>query len=93
MGRRFSLTLQATRGKLSELSATIGGRLVLGGDALEPRTYCTDQLPDEPVEVRVIATGVVGARYAIAAALPSKEQGFVRRYTLTAPVQSVAFRV
>lgn len=93
MGRRFSLTLQATRGKLLDFSATIGGRLVLSGDALKTRTYSTDELPEEPVEVRVFATGVVGARYTIAAALPGKEEGFVQRYVLTAPVQSVAFRV
>lgn len=93
MGRRFSLTLHATKGKMLEFAATIGGRVVISGDGSRAWTYSTDELPNEPVEVRVFATGVAGAEYAIAGALPGIEQGFVWRHTLSATVQSVAFQV
>ncbi|MEZ4300073.1 MAG: hypothetical protein R3B70_34315 [Polyangiaceae bacterium] len=93
MARRFSLTLQATRGKIHDFSATVGGKLVLEGDATQARSYVTNDLPEHTVEVRVIANGTEGSQYKIALALPGKEEGFLGMYTLAAPVQSIAFRV
>src|SRR5262245_51003090 len=93
MGRKLTLRLGVTKGRIHDFSATVDADLVISGDGTRMRAFSRPDMPDTPVKVRVITAGVPGSEYVIAVDLPDTGDGFVWKYTLDTPIQEVEFDV